>query len=140
METPSAAEIGRRFAEFAPARAPRFEEGVRNPKKNWEKETADAESSYEEGVKKAISRKAFGKGVKKCGTVKQQAQTIKNISRWSEGITGAEDVMVAAMESVVKVLQGITLPKRYPKGDERNYDRVKIVGTTLRKAKEEGRI
>ncbi len=140
METPSAAEIGRRFVEFAPARAPRYEEGVRNPARDWEKETANAETSYEEGVKKAIGRKAFGKGVKRCGTAKQKSQTIKNITRWGEGIAGAEDVMVAAMESVVKVLEATTLPPRFPKGDDRNYKRVEAVGKALRKAKEDGRI
>lgn len=140
METASAAEIGRRFVTFAPARAPRYEEGVRNPKKDWAGETAAAESNYEAGVTAGIKRKAFGKGVKKAGTVKQQSQTIKNLTRWAEGIEGAEDTMTAAMEPVVRVLEAITLPPRYPKGDKRNYQRVEAVGMGLRKAKEEGRL
>lgn len=139
MNYPSAAEIARRFVKFAPARAPRFEEGVRNPTRDWAKETAEAESNYEEGVKKAITRKAFGRGVKKCGTAKQQSQTIKNIMRWAEGIEGAEDVMAEAMAPVEAVARAIVLPKAYPKGDERNYARSKAVGMALRKAKEEGK-
>ena len=138
MKCPSASEIARRFVEFAPARAPRFEEGVRHPDKDWEKETANAEPNYEEGVKKGISRKAFGKGVKKCGSARQQSQTIKNIHRWSEGIEGAGDVMTAAMEPFVKVIEATTLPPRFPKGDDRNYRRVETVGKALRKAKEAG--
>ncbi len=138
METPDAAEIARRYVQFGPARAPRFEDGVRNPKKDWAKMTADAEGNYEEGVKKAIGRKAFGTGVKKAGTEKQQSQTIKNIHRWAEGIQNAEGVMASAMEGVVRVLRATTLPKRWPKGDSRNYDRVKAVGDALRKAKEAG--
>ncbi len=137
---PSAQAIASRFVKYAPGRADRYEEGVRNPTEDWEKNTADAEPNYEEGVKKGIQRKAFGKGVHKCGTERQKAQTIKNLGRWTEGIEGAEAEMAAAMAPVVAVMEGITLTKKYPKGDPRNYERNKIIGTTLRKAKEEGRI
>ena len=140
MKCPNAAEIARRFVKYAPARFDRFVEGVENPDEDWEKNTKAAEPNYEEGVKKAITRKAFGKGVIKCGTAKQQAKTIKNQTRWTEGIEGAEDEMAAAMGPVVNVLQAVTLPQKYPKGDPRNYKRVEVVGTALRKAKEEGRI
>lgn len=140
MNYPTAQEIARRYVQFAPARAPRYEQGVRNPVRDWEKETADAEPNYEKGVQDAIKRKAFGKGVKKCGTERQKSQTIKNITRWAEGIEGAEDVMAAAMESVSRVAQAIVLPPAYPKGDKRNYLRSEAVGTALRKAKEDGRI
>lgn len=140
MNMPTAREIAQRFVKYAPGREDRYRHGVENPDKNWEKETADAEPRYEKGVTAAIGRKAFGKGVKRCGTTRQQSQTIKNIPRWREGIEGAEDVMATAMEPVVSVMQGITLPPAYPKGDERNYARNKIIGTTLRKAKEEGRL
>ena len=139
MKVPNAAEIARRFVTFAPARASRFEAGVRNPTKDWMKNTLDAEKNYEDGIKASIGRKAFGAGVRKSGTAHQQAQTIKSIHRWAEGIEGAEDIMTKAMEPVVAVLESITLPPSYPKGDDRNYNRSKVVGTALRKAKEEGK-
>jgi len=139
MNVASAAEIARRFVKYAPGRADQFEDGVKNPRKDWEKETADAEGNYEDGVKAAIARKAFGKGVKKAGTAKQKAKTLMNLSRWSEGISNAEETMTEAMEPVVRVMESVTLPKRYPKGDPRNYERVKAIGTALRKAKEEGK-
>ncbi len=140
MRMPSATAIAQRFVKYEPGRADRYEEGVRNPTEDWEKNTSDAEANYEDGIKKAITRKAFGKGVHKCGTERQKNQTIKNLPRWVEGIEGAEAEMAAAMAPVVAVMEGITLPKKYPKGDPRNYERNKIIGTILRKAKEEGRI
>jgi len=139
MIVPSATEIASRFVKYAPVREDRFEDGVRHPKKNWEEETANAEGNFETGIKNAITRKAFGKGVRKCGTARQQAQTIKNLRRWREGIEGSETEMAAAMAPVVAVLEAIKLPERYPKGDDRNYDRVKVIGKALRKAKEEGK-
>jgi len=136
---PDPAEIARRFVTYGPGREDRFEAGVRSPDKDWEKETADAEGNYEEGVKKAITRKAFGKGVKKCGTEKQKSRTIRNIPRWRQGIEDSEPDMAKAMEPVVSVIRATTLPKRYPKGDDRNYDRSKAMGKALRKAKEDGK-
>jgi len=141
MKVPSASVIAARFVKFAPMRSDRYEEGVRNPTEDWEEKTAAAEDNYNKGVTAAIARKAFGKGVKKCGTAKQKAKTIlKGFTRWIDGIQGAEADMATAMGPVVAVLEATTLPDRYPTGDPRNYDRVKTVGTALRKAKEEGRI
>jgi len=140
VKTPTAAEIARRFVRFAPGRSERYFDGIANPAEDWEKNTKAAEANYETGVKNAITRKAFGKGVTKCGTARQQAKTIQNQNRWPEGIEGAEAEMTDAMGPVVAVLQATTLPQRYPKGDPRNYKRVEVVGTALRKAKEEGRL
>ena len=140
MIVPSASEIAKRFVKYAPQREERFEEGVRNPGEDWERNTKAAEGNYEEGVKKGITRKAFGKGVTKCGTAKQQAKTIMNLTRWREGIENAESTMAEAMGPVVAVLEGVKLPPAYPKGDSRNLERVKAITTALRKAKEEGRL
>ncbi|MBA7581355.1 hypothetical protein ES708_23257 [subsurface metagenome] len=141
MKCPSASTIAARFVKYAPQRQDRYEDGVRNPAENWEDKTVAAEDNYNKGVTAAIARKAFGKGVKKCGTSRQQSRTIvKGIPRWVEGISGAEADMSKAMEPVVAVLEATTLPPRFPTGDERNYERVKTVGKALRKAKEEGRI
>ena len=139
MKVTSAKEIARRFVKYAPGREDRFDEGVRNPDKDWEKETLAAEPNYESGVKAAISRKAFGKGVEKVGTAKQQGKTIQNEDRWVDGIQGAEQTMTSAMEPVVQVLEAVKLPPAYPRGDPRNYDRSKAVGMALRKAKEDGK-
>lgn len=140
MKCPSAADIARRFVKYAPGRFDRYTDGIANPAEDWEKNTKAAEPNYEEGVKKAITRKAFGKGVLRCGTERQKSKTIQNQNRWPEGIEGAEAEMTTAMGPVVSVLQAVTLPQKYPKGDPRNYKRVEAVGTALRKAKEEGRI
>lgn len=141
MKCPSASVIAARFVKYAPQRQDRYEDGVRNPSEDWEKQTKDAEPNYEKGIQAAIARKAFGKGVVKCGTSRQQSKTIvKGIPRWVEGISGAEADMASAMGPVVAVIEATTLPPRYPTGDERNYERVKSIGKALRKAKEEGRI
>ena len=136
MIVPSAAKIAEKWARVTPQRTQDFEDGVRNPKKDWADETAGAEDRYEEGIKAAISRKAFSAGVRKVGTSKQKSKSIlKGIPRWPEGVRGAEADMKAGMEAVVKVLEGITLPKRYATGDPRNIERVKVIQQALHKLK-----
>ncbi len=136
MQVPSAAAIGSKWSRVTPERTQDYDEGVRNPSKDWAKETAAAEGNYNAGVTAAITRKAFGKGVAKAGTAKQQANSIsKGIPRFGEGVRMAESTMTAAMEPVVKVLSSLTLPPKYPKGDARNYERVRAVGDALHKMK-----
>jgi len=136
MKTKSAATIAKKWARVTPERIEDYEQGVRNPSKDWEEETLAAEDNYEAGIKDAISRKAFGKGVKKAGTSKQKAATIiKGIPRWPEGVSGGEDAMEKGMAPVVAVLEGLTLPKRYPTGDPRNIERVKVIQVALHKLK-----
>lgn len=136
MLVPSASRIAKKWARVTPERIEDFEQGVRNPLKDWATETLAAEDRYEDGIKASIARKAFGKGVSKVGTAKQKAKTIqKGIPRWPEGVRGAESDMETGMKPVVAALEGITLPKRYATGDPRNIERVKVIQQTLHKLK-----
>ncbi|MBA7535625.1 hypothetical protein ES705_27883 [subsurface metagenome] len=136
MKCPSAANIAAKWIRVTPERSIDYEEGVRNPLRDWATETKAAETRYEDGIKASIARKAFGKGVDRVGTAKHQAKTIlKGIPRWPEGVRIAEPDMRLGMEPVVKALEGITLPPRYPTGDPRNIERVRIIQTTLHKLK-----
>ncbi len=132
----SASEIAKKWARVTPERTEDYEAGVRNPLRDWAEETAKAESRYEEGIKASILRKAFGKGVAKCGTAKQKAKTIlKGIARWPEGVRGAEDDMRKGMGPVVEVLKALVLPPRYKTGDPRNIKRVEAIQQALHKMK-----
>lgn len=136
MVVPSASKIAAKWARVTPERISDYEEGVKNPMKDWEKETSAAEENYELGIKAAMVRKAFGKGVRKVGTAFQKAQTLlKGVARWPDGVRGAEGAMEKGMESVVKTLEGVTLPKRYPTGDPRNIKRVEAIQQALHKLK-----
>ncbi len=136
MIVKSASEIAKKWARVTPDRITDYEDGVRNPQRDWEKETLDAEENYESGIKASIANKSFSKGVRKAGTAKQQSASIlKGIPRWPEGIRGAEDAMEAGMGPVVDVLSKLTLPKRYPTGDPRNIERVRAIQQALHKLK-----
>ena len=136
MLVKTAKKIAQKWARVTSERTVDYEEGVRNPTKDWETETVDAEDRYEAGIKAAMVRKAFGKGVRRVGTAKQKAKSIlKGIVRWPEGVRGAEDDMEKGMEPVVKVLEDLVLPPRYPTGDVRNIKRVEAIQQALHKMK-----
>ncbi len=136
IKVKDAAAIARKWARVTPERSLDYEDGVKNPLRDWEKETIEAESRWEAGMKSAIARKAFARGVKKAGTAKQKAKSIlKGIPRWSEGVRIAEEDMRIGMEPVVKVLQALVLPPRFETGDPRNIERVKAVQQALHKMK-----
>lgn len=128
--------IAAKWARVTPARAEDYEQGVRNPKTDWAGATKGAESNYEAGVTSAIREKRFGKGVSAAGTEKWQKGAIeKGTARFGPGVQAAEGDYSTGFEPYRQVISSTTLPPRYPKGDPRNFDRVKVIATALRKKK-----
>jgi len=114
------------------AAGPDYLDGVTNPKADWQTETSKAESSYEQGVQAAIGRKSFGKGVARAGTAKWQRGAIeKGGIRWTSGVALAEDEYRSGMSEVISTIESTALPPRGPKGDPKNYDRTRVLGTAL---------
>jgi len=114
------------------AAGPDYLDGVTNPKADWQTETSKAEGSYEQGVTAAIGRKSFGKGVARAGTAKWQANAIsKGGTRWTAGVALAEDEYRSGMSEVISTIEATALSPRGPKGDPKNYDRTRQLGTAL---------
>lgn len=118
-----------------------YEEGVRNPRADWATETSKAEGTYEQGIQNSISRKAFGKGVKKAGTSKWQENAIsKGPGRYSQGVGLAKDAYEEGFAPYREVIARTVLPARGPKGDPKNLLRVAAIAKALHdeKLKREG--
>jgi len=113
-----------------------YRDGVTNPKSDWQTETLKAEARYKTGVTQAASEGRFGKGVSKAGTEKWKKGALeKGVTRWPEGVAQAEDEYRSGMGDVLNTIAGVTLPARGPKGDPRNYERVKAIGDALHRKK-----
>ena len=136
MITKSAAQIAAKWARVTPERTADYEEGVRNPRKDWEKNSIDAEDRYQAGLKESFTRNARPKGIKQVGTAGQMAATIeKGIPRWPEGVRVAEGKMASGMEFVVRAIESVKERPKYPKGDPRNLEIVKDITQAIHKAK-----
>lgn len=128
----SASEVSKKWARVTPERAEDYRLGVMNPKKDWADETAKSEKIYEEGVKKAITNKRFGKGVRAAGTAKWQKGAIeKGTERFGPGVEHAQEAYEKGFAPYRDVIEGLSLPPKYPKGDPRNLARVAAVAKAL---------
>jgi len=135
----SAADVAAKWARVTPERAADYEAGVKDPKKDWATETKAAESAYEDGVRKAMTDKRFGKGVAKAGTDKwKEGAVTKGVARFGPGVAVAAPKYEEGFKPYRDVIEKTILPKRYAKGDPRNFERVKVMGTALHDAKVKG--
>jgi hypothetical protein len=84
----------------------------------------------------AASNDSYAKGVAKAGTAKWQDKAAKKgPSRFAEGVQLAAGDYGTGFSAYADVIKGTTLPPRYPSGDIRNLDRVKVISQALRKKK-----
>jgi hypothetical protein len=128
------ATIAKKFVDVTPGRAPYYEAGVRAPDEDYATRAKEAEPSYETGVTGAISKKLFGKGVAKAGTAKWQAKTLlKGVDqgRFRSGVTAAGPDFESGYSPYQAELARLTLPKRGPRGDPANVNRVEAIRKAL---------
>jgi len=132
----SGASIGGKWKRRTETAGAEYEAGVKDPKNDWLEKTVGAEKNYEAGVQNSIRLKRFGKGVKKAGTAKWQEGAVnKGVPRFGQGVAASGDNYEKGFAPYRDVIERTTLPPRYPKGDPRNFDRVKAMGTALHDAK-----
>jgi len=128
----SAGEIAGKWARVTPQRAADYQAGVKDTSVDWAGPTKAAEGRYEQGVQEAITKKRFGSGVSAAGTEKWRSKTeAVGVQRWPQGVRVAENDYEKGFAPYRDVIEGVSLPEKFAKGDPRNYDRVVAVGTAL---------
>lgn len=128
----SLARASAKWARQSATATPEYEAGVTDPKADWATKTAAAEDNYQKGVQAAITRKAFGKGVRAAGTDKWKENTLKKgVARWAEGIAGARGDYEEGFAPFRAVIERTNLPPRGPVGDPRNIQRVAVLAKAL---------
>lgn len=134
----SAGDIADKWKRVTPGRTKDYELGVKSPKKDWEEMTSAAEDVWGDAIIKAKEEGRFGEGVSKAGTETWKEGAIKKgVRRWGPGVEIGKDKYERGFAPYRDVIERTDLPKRYPKGDPRNYERVKAIGEALHKAKRE---
>ena len=135
-EIKSIAAIQEKWGRVTPTRTEDYTLGVKNPKRDWAQAAAAAKESHKAAMVTAGASDAYAKGVAKAGTVRwQDRATRKGPGRFAEGvIVGAPDYG-AGFQPYADAIKATSLPPRFPRGDIRNLDRVKVISQALRKKK-----
>lgn len=131
--------IAKKWATVTPQRQSEYEDGVRNPKRDWAAATTKAAGAQAKAVQAAISAKSFEKGVAKAGTAKWQEKTLsKGPTRWAQGVSLSESDYQSGFAPFREVIARTALPPRGPKGDPSNINRVAVLAKALHDAKVAG--
>ena len=129
--------IAAKWARVTPTRTADYEEGVRNPRKDWQRATLAATDAYKAGITASLAKGSFAKGVAKAGQAGwQEGAVSKGVPRWGPGVQVAEPKYAAAFAPFVEAIRRVTLPPRYARRDPRNLMRVNAIVDALVKAKE----
>lgn len=129
--------IASKWAEVTPMRSGDYAAGVANPRRSWSAATKQAEKAYEDGVTKAIGRKAFSKGVSKAGDEKwSRKASVNGVRNWGPGVSEAKGDYASGFAPYHSAISACTLPPRYAKRDPRNLARVKAIVDALVAKKE----
>lgn len=129
--------IASKWSSVTPMRSEDYAQGIANPRRSWAAATKAAEGAYQDGVTKAIGRKAFGKGVSKAGDEKwSRKATINGVRNWGPGVAEAKGDYAAGFAPYQAAIAGCVLPPRYARRDPRNLARVTAIVNALIAKKE----
>lgn len=128
MDIMPLAKIVAKWARRVGIAAPEYEDGIKNPRRDWMTETLNAAQSWADAITEAIRIKSFETGVRAAGTSKWQDRAISlGVPRWGPGVRVAEPDFREGFEPYHRALEALVLPPRYPKRDERNKARALAV-------------
>jgi len=124
--------ISEKWARQSGSATQSYVEGVQNPRTDWATATQDANENYKKGIQQSIAQDRFKKGVARAGTGAWQNGALnKGPARWAEGISKSTGAYEQGFEPYRNVIERTQLPKRAPKGDPSNINRVSVMAKAL---------
>lgn len=113
-----------------------FKTGVQNPRNDWATATIAAAPAQHAAVQQAITDNRFAKGVQAAGSAKWQSKAAgKGADRFAGGVADAQADYARAVQPYLEVAANTVLPPRGPKGDPKNFERVRVMATAFRNKK-----
>lgn len=135
-EIKSIQAIQEKWARVTPTRTEDYTIGIKNPKRDWAQAATAAKESHKAAMVTAGQNDAYAKGVNKAGTARwQDRATRKGPTRYAEGVVVGAGDYGTGFAPYADVIKSTALTPRFPTGDIRNLDRVKVISQALRKKK-----
>lgn len=133
-EIKSIQAIQEKWGRVTPTRTEDYTLGIKNPKRDWAQAASAAKESHKAAMVAAASADSYSKGVTKAGTARWQDKAMrKGPGRFAEGVVIAAPDYGAGFAPYAETIKATTLPVRFPRGDLRNLERVKVISQALRK-------
>jgi hypothetical protein len=113
-----------------------YKAGVQTPRASWKASTLAAADAHSAAVTKAVANKSFEKGVNKSDDGYWQTKAAGvGADRFAPGVEAGKGNFAEGVAPYLQVIESTTLPPRGPKGDVRNFERVKVMAMALHKKK-----
>lgn len=129
--------ISKKWATVTPGRAQQYEEGVRNPTRDYATGAAAANDAWKAGVNAAVAGDRFRAGVARSGTAKWQDRAVKlGTQRYGPGVQVAEPDYAAGFAPYREAIAAVQLPPRGPRRSPQNLQRVAAVVNAVSARKE----
>lgn len=128
----SAADIANKWSRTTPGRTADYEEGVRNPRKDWHDNSQAANDAYKTAIQQSVAEDRWSAGVRNAGTARwKEGATTKGVARWGPGVQIAKSKYQEGIAPYVDLITRLDLPPRGAKGDPANIERVRVVAGAL---------
>lgn len=135
-EIKSLSDIRDKYTRVTPMRTEDYKKGIANPKRDWATATEGQADTWKIAVIDAANKNMFAKGVRNAGTSKWKDKALtKGPGRFAEGVIVAGPDYERGFRPYAEVIAATDLPPRFPKGDPRNIERVRVIAQALRAKK-----
>jgi len=136
---PPITDIANKWKTITPTRVADYEAGIRNPRRDWLINTANAGSRWINAMQMQSTWQAWANGISKCGHAGWKAATIaKGIPRWGQGVTASGNKYQDGFAPYRDCISNLDLPPRGPAGAPQNLERVRVISEALHNLKISG--
>ena len=125
-------DIREKWTRVTPGRSTDYQKGIQGTAPgDWEGSAAAGADNWQQGVTMAAAEGRYATGVRGKGSRWQRKSLDVGAGRFGPGVQAAAPEFEAGFAPFHQALSGLTLPPRFPRGDPRNVDRVRVIAETL---------
>lgn len=128
--------IQEKYQRVTPERRVDYEKGVSAPRRPWKSSAKAAVGTYKAAIADSISKDSYNKGLDKVTDSDWSEPAItKGPGRFAEGTMVAGPKFGKGFAKIHAAFKAVTKAPRFPKGDLRNLENVKLFSQAAYKAK-----
>ena len=128
----SSAEIAAKWREVTPGRQRYYEANTPGSASEWESNTSAAQVTFQAAVTAGDIGRRFAGGVRRAGAEKF-ARKVRDVGvgRFGPGVQAAGPDFQSGFDPYASTIASLSLPKKGPRGDSTNIERVRVVAQAL---------